>query len=336
MMRAENTAVSGPNRRGLLAAAPSLLLAPTWAAARAVTPYERPNTKGVAGYSESAMVGFVGARQNLAASLRICHFPPLGLSWLWCNVLTPHGFYGYAHHLGSCGSQPVFAEPVRGAFSTRADGAQAELIRTGADTSVTGVDFSAAIDFQPQTRIALGPGASPGRLSGHFKPTHLHRGKVDTGRREQVGVIDAVFEAGGRRYVMRGPGKYHEQTQVTPRFVTPFTYLAFWGARDSGVAIQSPGGGSGALLIAGTQRLVTNLASTPPAVRRRYRIDLEGANSLEGELTAMARFSFPIFGDTWRGSFLRGAVGSEAVVGQLNDWRSDQNRYLPPVDPAKR
>ena len=41
-------------------------------------------------------------------------------------------------------------------------------------------------------------------------------------------------------------------------------------------------------------------------------------------MEALARYTIPVFGERWRGSFVRGQVGGVPVRGVMNDWRNDK------------
>ena len=135
--------------------------------------------------------------------------------------------------------------------------------------------------------------------------------------------MEAELEIAGSRFVLRGPAKYHEQAQVTPRFVDAFSYLAYWGAQSSGVAIRTLANSSGATLEGPKAAAVVGFRATPLAAQRRFELARRGTEPLSGELTTLTRFSLPIFGERWQGTFVRGRAGSDPVVGMFNSWRAE-------------
>lgn len=276
------------------------------------------------GYSESAMVMYVAADGSVALTLRFCRFPDDGVTWLWCHVLTGDRLFGYTDHALGCDGSQVFAGDTA-LYETTAP--VAWIRRAGSDGAMTEARFGAELAMAEGDHGRHGPGDTPVRLSGTFRPHYSLGEEVAAGRREVVGMLQGEIRLDGRRIVLDGLAKYHEQRQSTPRFTEPFRYLCLWGTDASCVAIASRAGQIGAVWVDGHESVITRFEVPPIAAARSATLGLRDGTLLRADVRTLKAISLPIGEETWRGSFVTATLGERQVTGMLNEWRPE---LLPP------
>lgn len=320
----------GSERSGLIARRSLLTAAAAgWAGrAGAADPFEDPETRALATYSESAMVMVVAGDQDAALTLRFCRFPDAGVTWLWCHALVGGRLLAFTHHRLPTTGERLHARRD-GAVFAAASPYGASIKRSGTANTVGQVDFDLDLRAHASTAAPHGPGPIRLRASGVFRPGQGLPPSLSD-RQELMGAVDCRLEVDGRTFAIADRGKYHEQAQMRPRFIDPFCYLGFWGAGMGGMFLRARNPSGGLADARGARRLVTYDVE-PPGVRRRLAASLSDGERLSGELTALSRFSIPIFGERWRGSFVRGRLNDTAVSGMMNDWRPAQVDYRSPM-----
>ena len=306
-------------RRSLLAAAPALALArPALAASKDLM------VRGSKAYSESAMVMSVSADGRSALTLRFCRFPVEGFTWLWCHVWSGGELYAFTSHDLPATPERLAGTPIA---EYRAPPMEAALIRTGRGPQLSDVRLSAALPFHKSSAAPHGPGRSPGRFEGRFKPANALAAQLLEGRDEVYGTFHAEGEIGGKRFVHDGPAKFHEQRQEAPRFATPFYYAWLAGARMAATNLLIPQGATGGWQIDGREQALADLTITPPAAERRAAWRFKDGRTMRGRLQALVRYEIPVYDRTWNGSFVRGEADERGIVGVANDWVGPPDIY---------
>ncbi len=309
------------DRRTILAAGPAVALA-TPALAR---PSSDLKVRGSKSYSESVMVMSVSADGRSALTLRFCRFPVEGFTWVWCHLLRDGQLYAFTSH-----DLPATSDRLAGAPTAeyRAPPIDAALTRTGRGPQLETVRLSAALPFHKSRNAPHGAGRSPGRFEGRFQPSRALAAPLMEGRDEVYGAFRAEGEIGGRRFVHEGPAKFHEQRQEAARFDTPFCYSWLAGEGMASTTLLVPPRGGGGWQRDGAEDSVTDMNIDPPGIgARRARWKLASGRAMPGRLEPLIRYEIPVYGQRWRGSFVRGEVDGRPVVGVVNDWRGDPDIY---------
>ena len=302
-----------PDRRALLTAGGASAL---WPGAAAASPYEDPDTKAIATYSESRMV-----MPATVFSMRFCRFPDAGVTWLWCHALVAGRIYAFSHH-----RLPTTGDRLNGQTDSEFAAVApfgARMSREGSAKDVRRAVFEAELPVHRSNTAPHGPGAHRLKVRGHFTPAAAMTNQP-LDRQELLGGGRLTLEIDGRTIEFASRGKFHEQAQWRPRFVDPFGYMGFWSADGGGQATRSLGPSTGAIQLGGRIGAVKTFQANRPADCRHLRLDLADGQTVTGEMEALARYTIPVFGERWRGSFVRGRIGGDEVRGVMNDWRNDK------------
>jgi len=309
-----------PTRRSLVAALPALTLA--WPAAAA--PSKDLTVRGRTIYSESSMVMSMTPDGRSAVTLRFCRFPEAGMTWLWCHVVRDGQLYAFTSHDLPCGPERLAGQPDA---AYRAPPMIASLVRTGGGESLTSVRIEAALPFHRSRAAPHGPGRSAGRFSGVFTPTRRLAATVNAGRDEVYGLLRAEIEVGGRRLVHEAPAKFHEQRQEGPRFEGPFCYSWLAGGDAAATTLLTAAGAGGGWQFGAAEDALADMAIDSPAAARRADYRFKSGRHVAGDLAAVVRYQIPVYDRAWQGSFVRGRVDGQAVVGVVNDWTTAPDIY---------
>jgi len=307
------------DRRTLIAATPALAAAPALAA-----PSRDLAVRGSKAYSESAMVMSVTPDGRSALTLRFCRFPVEGQTWLWCHLFHEGRFYAFTSHDLPCSADRLAAAPLA---EYRAPPAQAELVRERRPGGLPAVRIAADLKFHESRSAPHGPGAVPGRFKGQFLPVSPLGAQVLEGREEVYGFCNAEVEIGGRKFVLDGLAKFHEQRQETPRFQAPFCYAFLSGDAMNCTALLYEKGASGGWQIDGVESALTDMSLDRPGPDRAVTWKLKDKPALPGRLKALVRYEIPIFGRPWNGSFVQGVCDGRPIVGAMNDWITETDIY---------
>lgn len=146
-------------------------------------------------------------------------------------------------------------------------------------------------------------------------------------RDEVYGTFAGEIAVGARRWTHQGVAKFHEQRQTSPRFEAPFCYSWLGGDGLAATTLLLAGGATGGWLFGQTEDALADMAADPPGDLRIVDYRLKSGRRAPGRLSAMVRYQVPIFGQPWRGSFMRGLVDNRPVVGVMNDWTTAQDIY---------
>ena len=188
--------------------------------------------------------------------------------------------------------------------------------------------LSAALPFHRSLTAPHGPGRFPGRFEGRFQPSKALAAPLLEGRDEVYGTFRAEGEIEGRRFVHEGPAKFHEQRQEAARFDTAFCYAWLAGDGMASTTLLIPRQGGGGWQRAGAEDSVTDMTIDPPATARRQVLwKLASGRAMPGLVEPLVRYEIPIYGQSWRGAFVRGEADGRPVVGVVNDWPGPPDIY---------
>jgi hypothetical protein len=292
---------------------------------RAAAQRAQPATvQGLTTYSESAMVMSVSADGASALTLRICRFPQVDLTWLWCHLVRDGRMWAMTNHVLPCTAARLADQPDARYFAPQMD---AELVRTGKGAGLRGVRLAADLPFFEGASAPLGPGNVRGTVSGTFAPTHALAAQVLKDRDEVYGTFSGEIAVGGQRWRHEGVAKWHEQSQTGPRFGPPFCYSWLGGPGIACTTLLTAQGASGGFVFGATEEGLADMRVDPPGGDRSVAYRLASGRRLAGRLSAIVRYEIPIYERRWQGSFVRGIVDGKPIVGVMNDWTTLPDIY---------
>jgi hypothetical protein len=316
--------MSGISRRTVAAGLSASAFAARAAAQSTTLGAAPPNVQGLTTYSESAMVMSVSADGRSAITLRICRFPDVDLTWLWCHVVRDGRMWALTDHLLPCSRERLAGVPDAEYAAPQMD---AHLLRAGQGTALRSVLASAKLPFHEGTSAPHGPGHVAGELSGLFTPHHALAAQVLADRSEVYGTYEGLVEVGGHSWRHHGPAKWHEQSQTGPRFGPPFNYSWLAGADRDATTLLVAKGASGGWVLGEAEDALADMSVDPPGAERAVLYRLKSGRRMSGRLSALVRYEVPIFGRPWQGSFVHGSVDGRPVVGVMNDWTTEPDIY---------
>lgn len=301
------TAVNWPmTRRSVLAALP---LAAGCATTNAEGGYVPP--QGLQTPSESVMISVADAGAGVHFSARLCRYPAFRTAWLWVHAHTPDGFYAFVDHLAPSGGEPT---PETGEHVVyEDDGARLRFERHGTTLAPVRSLLRARVNASGGEAVAC---------DLQFTPALMRSGLLP-GRMEAFGRVEGELAIGNRRYRLNARGQFHEQRQTDARFTTPFAFASLWGDDIAMTLLAIPDQSAGYALRAGEAARPGTVRFGPPGERRALRIDFGPEDFLEGEATALVRYTIPIYGEAWRGAFVTAEIGGRRLLGAVNDWRPE-------------
>lgn len=275
-------------------------------------------------YSESVMVMMANAAERTALTLRICRFPDEDMTWLWCHVLAEGRLHAFTRHDLPCTGERINGRPGQANYDTPGV-PEVRLGRALGPDGVSGAGFAGDLRFHRSTQAPHGPGDVRGVFSGQFEAARDLSRHARTGRTEVMGLVRATLAIGGKTLTLDGPGKFHEQHQTQPRFIDPFRYTWLWTGTEGGVVTGYRDGVRGAWSLAGRDLEAESLDISAPAPVRRMTLGLRGeAAPRVVRIRSLARYQIPIFGETWRGSFVAAQTGARQMAGIVNEWRPER------------
>ncbi|MBX3486080.1 hypothetical protein [Phenylobacterium sp.] len=306
-------------RRTLLAATPALIAAPAFGA-----PSKDVRVRGSKAYSESAMVMTVSDDGKTALTLRFCRFPDEDQTWLWCHVVVDGQLYAFTTH-----DLPASRDRLAGQDTATwaAPGAKAALVRVRRGDEPPAVRLSADLMGHRSFAAPHGPGRVPIRFTGQFQGVSALAAPVLEGRQEVYGVVEAELEVAGRKIRHQGRAKFHEQRQEAPRFEAPFAYSWLSGEGADATTLLLQQGATGGWRLDGHEAPLADMRLDPPGRERAVAYAFKSGKTAPGRLTALVRYTIPIYGRAWNGSFVTGDVDGRPVVGVLNDWTTAVDIY---------
>lgn len=287
------------------------------AVAAACAPRMSDDLYGRATLSQSVMLSGADAAGEHFLAVRGSTYPDAGVAWLWIMLLTRDGFWQYARNDLPWRGRATDPDAPRGAYLIESARDRASFRRGGPAAAPMAAMASVAFDSNP----GLGAGVGRGRVTieAAFAPNDGHAGLLP-GRSEAFGRVSAHCAIDGVGFDLEGPGQFHEQTQTTPRFTTPFAFASLWSDDVVATLLETPEGSGGYII---ESRKVTPLS----AVRADLAPAALGLSFLRAgagdriALDAARTYALPIWGETWTGRFVRGRYGTTRLVGYLNSWR---------------
>jgi hypothetical protein len=275
-------------------------------------------------WSESAMVLYFDAEARNGLSLRISRYPEHGATWIWLHLLADGVLYAFTDSRVPCSADKITAELPGATYPC--PGLKVSISRLGTSGDLKAMSFSAELRAHKGASGTDGPGAAPVSVEGVFHPGPLLAGSPK-GRFEHTGRMEATIRAGGKTIRVGGVGKAHEQTQMAPRFTTPFTYAMLWSADAGMIGLLSPGGGYGDLDLDGHDTPMERFRIEPWSPKRRFIARLKDGRSVEGSAETVVSYQVPIFGRLWGGNVVRAEVSGHPMIGMINDWKPKEQPY---------
>jgi hypothetical protein len=276
--------------------------------------------KGTATLSQSVMLSGANAEGTHFAAIRACQYPETGVTWLWAMVHTTSGFYQFAAN-NIPWSGPKLTEPDAEMAEYLAElpqKARAHYRRGGTLKLPKRVKLEAAFDSDGQW------GADRGRVSlaAEFAPLSGFAGLLP-GRTEAFGQAQFAVTIDGKPVTFSGPAQFHEQSQTSARFVDPFVFASLWSADMFSTLLDAPPNSGGYVIDVGKPRGLVNPSFDPGnAEARTVKLAVEDDGKPTNESFEVVRaYGVPLYGDTWRGRFVRGNLLGRPVVGMLNSWQ---------------
>jgi hypothetical protein len=161
----------------------------------------------------------------------------------------------------------------------------------------------------------------PNRLSieGQFDSSHRPV-QVRPGRLEVMGYGSTVVRIDGRTRRIRGYGKWHEQVGDRPRFAPAFTYFNVIGERIGLLAGWRKAGAYGYAWFDNKTVAVKAARFDPIAERRKFHVELEDGNVIDGEAVTKRVIQVPIEGQRRPGATVLVVSSLGRMTGHLNDW----------------
>jgi hypothetical protein len=261
-------------------------------------------------YSESVQLSAASPDGTTVFSIRLCTYPEIRTAWVWASLLTPEGSFLFAdNEVAWNGAAADAANQPEAAYSAQAGGMNISFVRTGPHGAIE----SGQLVFEKR-------GDDGFTVTAGFVPTGGFTGLL-AGRSEMFGHVTATISAGGRSLTLTGPGQWHEQPQSAPRFTIPFVYGSLWGQSVSGTLLQSPEGSGAYALRPGRPPLIFREAVFgPPGPGRLVDLTAEDGSRESLTLELLHLYTLPIYGRSWTGTFVRGALLGEPVIGFVNNW----------------
>ena len=121
-------------------------------------------------------------------SYRICRFPDLGASWVWCHIVRGGEMFAYTDQRLPCSVHKNQAEDSVAVYDV--PGLEARIARSGSSAGLERVSFSIRVRCHAGTGPHEGLGNIPVSMDGIFYPDRAHD-NVRPGRFERTGHIDA-------------------------------------------------------------------------------------------------------------------------------------------------
>ena len=265
-------------------------------------------------HSESVLLSVVTEDASAALFARLCRYPSAQTAWAWVHVLTAAGCWSYTDDRVGCAPEPLdltddvvryeASAPVRGSWK-----------RNGPRDAPDSAELAISVPAHPVTSGPAGPGTVALNVEARFSPRHGGGGTLP-GRSEVLG--DAVVEVSAGDTVLNfgGVAQWHEQEQSAPRFRVPFTYASLQGDGIALIALIGPKA-SGGFLRGDLGDLRLTEASIGP---EDLMLRTEQGTALRGTSEVVHAYSLPIYGRTWRGTFVRATLEGRSIVGFVNRW----------------
>jgi hypothetical protein len=313
-----------PHRRGLIVGAAGLgILAATPPRVLAAV-RKRPDVYGKTSWSESIMMVYLSEDLRTGISYRICRFPDLDDTWVWCQVIVDGKMYAYTDQYLPCTTARNLPDSAMATYD--APGLRARMTRLGTAADLRSMSFSFQAGCHPGTGAQEGAGHIPVSVEGVFWPSRTHP-HDQTGRVERTGRIEATIRVGGKSYPIADVAKQHEQTQTGPRFLKGFSYCNMWNAEASFLGLFASDRGYGDYEIGPSGRAVETYAIVKPAPSRRFTAVLADGSRVEGVAHTAISYQIPVYDQIWLGTMVSGVVDGRKMVGTINDWRPQDQSY---------
>lgn len=288
------------------------------------SPQARPSVYGKTSWSESIMAVYLSDDLRTGLSYRICRFPELNDTWVWCQVIVEGRMYAYTDQYLACGTSRNLPDTALATYD--APGLRARITRTGTSADLKAMSFAFQGGGHAGASAREGAGPVPISLDGLFHPgrTHPHD---QAGRFERTGHVEATIEVAGKAHSISGIGKQHEQTQTGPRFLKSFTYCNLWNAEASFLGLLANDRNYGDYESGADGRNVERFAITRPGRDRQFTAVLADGARITGEAHTVIAYEIPVYDQVWRGTMVTGAVEGRKMVGTINDWRPQDQPY---------
>ena len=271
-------------------------------------------------WSECLMLLHFDPEVRNGVSIRVSRYPERNVTWVWCHVLYEGRLYAYTERRLPCSPARNLGTADRGDYAS--PGAGLDFVRHGPVERLDRIELKADVRSRVGGRGPDGAGPVQVRVEAVFRPTSRKQNSPP-GRSEWTGRTEIGLSVGGRRAVLAGPAKAHEQTQNAPRFDAPFTYAMMWSPDASFIANVSPTRRYGDFEADGRAHAVRDFRPGPPARDRAFSALLDDGRLLKGVASRVAAYEVPVFGRVWRGNIVRVDLDGRRLVGMLNDWRTE-------------
>lgn len=276
-------------------------------------------------WTESAVLQGFAPDGKTGFIVRIQRYPAKSRDWLWVHLFSNRRVYGFVeeHLPGTRDVLRVDADDLGYRVGNERTPGGAVLQRRGPREAPAGAAVFAYGKGHMGPNVPEGAGQVELSVSAMLTPAHSP-GASAKGRSELLGVVNGTFDVAGKRSEVSGFGQWHEQHQLAPRFVTPFTYLSLVGEGLGLVAVRSPGGAGGFLSRGDEQEAVRRFAVGPVGPRRRVVVETERNETLEFIAEDAHRYVLPIEGRARASSVVTVTIAGVPAVGVINDWMEDE------------
>ena len=281
-------------------------------------------------HSESVLLSVISPDASSGVLTRLCRYPSARVAWVWAHVHTPAGSWTYVDDRLTCGPEALALDAPDLVY-TAEPAADARWLRRGSRERPAGAEAAlhlesfADIGGSPAT---LGIDAVDLAVSLRFTPRYDSGGTL-AGRSELLGDGDAHVVAAGAEHRFTGVAQWHEQEQSAARFRVPFTYASLAGDGIALIVLIGPRASGGFVRGTSSDARINRASIAEPRGDGHHAIDVEvdGGAGLAGDLRVVHAYSLPLYGRTWRGTFVAGRLGDHEVSGFVNRWAPDAPPY---------
>lgn len=279
-------------------------------------------------YAESVMIALLSEDGQLDLSLRLARFPLRGDAEVWLHFVqnsaqnSAEGDDAWSTVDDSLAVNLNEATPVDNAVATFAATHPTQSLAFS--STQRGDQLRGHVEgilLVTRTRHAeKGTGTIPMEVSLDFV-AQLGGFRSPNGRWELTGELRGEIRLEGKTIEIDQPGKWHEQTGPRAQFAPAFTYFNIQNESTSILVIAGRKRVGGYVESSGNVVPVTAfMIESEGPNDRKFSIELENGNVIEGMANVVQRWSVPIEGKRRPGSSVLVESNRGVFYGSLNDW----------------